>query len=76
MFIVSKGEPQAYGTYQELVDSGIDFTQLLPGSDGEDDQDKPERTVSKIKDIDEDIALLQKQVMYVTSSACDQGIGM
>ena len=52
---------QAYGTYQHLIESGIDFTQLLHKKDEEIDE-ASERAMSEKQNVDEDIILLKKQV--------------
>ena len=56
-----QGEPQAYGTYQSLVDSGIDFAKLLP-EENNNEIKTIEKRISECEDVDDDLVKLQKQV--------------
>jgi hypothetical protein len=51
----------AYGNYESLVESGIDFAKLLPQNDVHDESTR-ERKISTNSVANEDIVKLQKQV--------------
>ena len=56
-----QGETQAYGDYDSLANSGIDFTQLIPKESENEDSDEDAGTKGK-SEVTDRVPLVNKQV--------------